>query len=145
MRPQGQAGAFINRFRPENNPSPEQGSLPLGLASVCSELACSPKHGKGFLSDDHLCEFTITFFPVSPSLETCINKKMEHFQDVIDEGFPIVLYDRNLKDLECDKVMIKDHKATFNAVEHLKNTGCKNIAFISTHKKLARKTTLITF
>ena len=32
--------------------------------------------------------------------------------------------------------MIKDHKATFNAVEHLKNTGCKNIAFISTHRKL---------
>ena len=32
--------------------------------------------------------------------------------------------------------MIKDHKASFNAVEHLKNTGCQNIAFVSTHNKL---------
>ena len=80
---------------------------------------------------------SIDGFIISPALESGINKDYIHFQNVIDEGFPIVMFDRVPKELECDKVMIKDHKATFNAVEHLKNTGCKNIAFISTHKKLS--------
>lgn len=79
---------------------------------------------------------SIDGFIISPALETSIQKKYDHFQDVIDEGFPIVMFDRIPKELECDKVMVKDHKATYNAVEHLKNTGCSNIAFVSTHKKL---------
>lgn len=79
---------------------------------------------------------SIDGFIISPALESSINKDYIHFQNVIEEGFPIVMFDRVPKELDCDKVMIKDHKATFNAVEHLKNTGCKNIAFISTHKKL---------
>ncbi len=79
---------------------------------------------------------SIDGFIISPALETSEKKTYNHFQDVIDEGFPIVMFDRIPKELNCDKVTIKDHKATYNAVEHLKNTGCQNIAFISTHKKL---------
>ncbi len=79
---------------------------------------------------------SIDGFIISPALESSIKKEYKHFQDVINEGFPIVMFDRVPKEVDCDKVMIKDHKATFNAVEHLKNTGCKNIAFVSTHKKL---------
>ncbi|NJB81509.1 LacI family DNA-binding transcriptional regulator [Wenyingzhuangia aestuarii] len=79
---------------------------------------------------------SIDGFIISPALETSINKEYSHFQDVLDEGFPIVMFDRIPKELDCDKVMIKDHKATYNAVEHLKNTGCTNIAFISTNNKL---------
>ncbi|MGY6648966.1 LacI family DNA-binding transcriptional regulator [Wenyingzhuangia sp. IMCC45574] len=79
---------------------------------------------------------SIDGFIISPCLESCINKEFLHFEDVIEEGFPIVMFDRAPKELDCDKVMIKDHKATFNAVEHLKNTGCKNIGFLSTNKKL---------
>ena len=79
---------------------------------------------------------SIDGFIISPALETSINKDYSHFQQVIEEGFPIVMFDRVPKELACDKVMIKDHKATYNAVEHLKNTGCTNIAFVSTHNKL---------
>jgi len=79
---------------------------------------------------------SIDGFIISPALETSINKQYTHFKDVIEEGFPIVMFDRVPKELKCDKVMIKDHKATFNAVEHLKNTGCKNIAFVSINNQL---------
>jgi len=79
---------------------------------------------------------SIDGFIISPAVETTINQEYQHFQEVIDDGFPIVMFDRVPKELHCDKVIIKDHKATFNAVEHLKDTGCTNIAFISTNNKL---------
>ena len=79
---------------------------------------------------------SIDGFIISPAIESSENKEYQHFKDVIEEGFPIVLFDRIPDELECDKVTVKDHKATYNAVEHLKNTGCKNIAFVFTREKL---------
>lgn len=79
---------------------------------------------------------SIDGFIVSPAIESCEKKEHLHFKNVIDEGFPVVMFDRFIKELECDKVSIKDDKATYNAMEHLKNTGCKNTAFVYTRKKL---------
>lgn len=115
-----------------------------GIEQVANELGykiitcvSNEKTDKEIEILEMLSNGSIDGFIISPALETCLQREWKHFKNIIDEGFPIVLYDRNIKALECDKVLIKDHKATFNAVEHLKNTGCKNIAFISTNKKLA--------
>ncbi|NIJ44154.1 LacI family transcriptional regulator [Wenyingzhuangia heitensis] len=114
-----------------------------GIEQVANELGykiitcvSNEKTSKEIEILEMLSNGSIDGFIISPALETSINKEYSHFQDVLDEGFPIVMFDRIPKELDCDKVMIKDHKATFNAVEHLKNTGCTNIAFISTNNKL---------
>ncbi|MDO6737684.1 LacI family DNA-binding transcriptional regulator [Wenyingzhuangia sp. 2_MG-2023] len=115
-----------------------------GIEQVANELGykiitcvSNEKTSKEIEILEMLSNGSIDGFIISPALETSINKDYVHFQNIIEEGFPIVMYDRAPKELDCDKVVIKDHKATYNAVEHLKNTGCKNIAFISTHTKLA--------
>ena len=75
---------------------------------------------------------SIDGFIVSMSKETGMNKCVGHFNDMIEEGTPIVMFDRVAKDVECDKVVADDYEAAVKTVKHLKNTGCKNIAFIST-------------
>lgn len=75
---------------------------------------------------------SIDGFIVSMSKETGMSNNVEHFKDMIESGTPIVMFDRVAKDVECDKVVANDYKAAVKTVKHLKNTGCKNIAFIST-------------
>ncbi|MGB2128454.1 MAG: LacI family DNA-binding transcriptional regulator [Flavicella sp.] len=75
---------------------------------------------------------SIDGFIVSMSKETGVNKSFDHFSSFIEEGTPIVMFDRVAESVACDKVIADDFKAAVNTVKHLKNTGFKNIAFIST-------------
>ena len=54
----------------------------------------------------------------------------KHVSAIIDDGVPVVLYDKISKLLDCSKVIIDDRKAAYNATEYLINTGCKHIAHI---------------
>ncbi len=64
--------------------------------------------------------------------ETIKKRSFEHFQDTIDSGVPIVMFDRVAQDIDCDKVITNDFEGTVTTVKHLYKTGHKNIAFIST-------------
>lgn len=75
---------------------------------------------------------SIDGFIVSMSKETAMKNSVSHFSDLIEEGTPIVMFDRVAKDVECGKVIADDFEASVKTVRHLANTGCKNIAFIST-------------
>ena len=75
---------------------------------------------------------SIDGFIVSMSKETGIKNSIDHFNDMINEGTPIVMFDRVAKKVACDKVVADDFEAAVKTVRHLSNTGCKNIAFIST-------------
>ena len=74
---------------------------------------------------------TIDGFIVSLSEETQINKDFTHFIDAINEGVPIVLFDRVTDEIECDKVIVNDFEGARHATEHLIKTGCKKIALVS--------------
>lgn len=54
----------------------------------------------------------------------------KHINRLIDDGIPIVLYDKISRSVNCSKVIINDHKAAFNATQYLIDTGCKKIAHI---------------
>jgi len=57
--------------------------------------------------------------------------KYSHIVDIINQGVPIVLYDKISKSIDCHKVVIDDKKAAYNATKYLiKNVGCKKIAHI---------------
>ncbi|MCH7525728.1 MAG: substrate-binding domain-containing protein [Bacteroidetes bacterium] len=52
--------------------------------------------------------------------------------ETINQGMPIVMFDRVVNEIDCDKVIVDDLKGSKKAVEKLISNGCKNIAIITT-------------
>ncbi len=61
---------------------------------------------------------------VSLSLET---KNVDYFKNLINSGFPLVLFNRVSNELDTSKVVIDDYKWAFFATEHLIYQGFRNI------------------
>ncbi len=61
---------------------------------------------------------------------------LQHLQDVIDSGVPLILYDRPCPSLQCDQVVSDDYVGAYNAVEYLIQTGCKRIMYFSSPMQL---------
>ena len=53
----------------------------------------------------------------------------EHFQRLMDNGVPIVFYDRICTGVNASRVVVDDYQGAFTAVNYLIETGCKKIAF----------------
>ena len=62
--------------------------------------------------------------------------RLHHLQDIIDNGIPLVLYDRPCPSLKCDQVVSDDYTGAFNAVEYLIQTGRKRIMYLSSSIQL---------
>lgn len=71
-------------------------------------------------------------FIMSLSKETQYKKDFHHITEVIDQGMPVVMFDRITDEVHCDKVIIDDKKAAYEAVEYLINQGRKKIALVTT-------------
>lgn len=56
------------------------------------------------------------------------SRNFRHFRDLMNEGLPLVFFDRASDEIESDKVIVDDFSGAFNAVEYLIRTGCKRIA-----------------
>lgn len=80
---------------------------------------------------------TIDGFILSISKEAQKAQKFDHFKSIINEGTPIVMFDRIADEVNCDKVIVDDFDSAINATNHLIDTGCKNIALFSTIKQLS--------
>lgn len=79
---------------------------------------------------------TIDGFIACISLETLKNENFDHFHTILEEGTPIVLYDRVHKDIHCDKVVTDNIKSAYKATRFLMKSECENIALISTSEGL---------
>lgn len=73
---------------------------------------------------------------VSISKETQKKNDYSHFNDLIEDDFPLVMFDRVNEKFECDKVIIDDVSGSINATNHLIEIGCKKIALITTPKHI---------
>jgi LacI family transcriptional regulator len=71
-------------------------------------------------------------FIMSLSKETQQKKDFHHIQEVINQGMPVVLFDRVTNDVFCDKVIIDDQQAAFDAVQFFIENGFKKVALITT-------------
>lgn len=56
------------------------------------------------------------------------SRKFGHFRELMNEGLPVVFFDRACEELDTDRVVVDDFNGAFNAVEHLIRTGCRRIA-----------------
>lgn len=71
-------------------------------------------------------------FIMSLSKETQQKKDFHHLQEVINQGMPVVLFDRISNEILCDKVIIDDQLAAYEATNFLISKGLKKIALITT-------------
>ena len=62
--------------------------------------------------------------------------QLQHLQDVIDSGIPLVLYDRPCPSLQCDQVVSDDYAGAYNAVEYMIRRGCRRIMYFSSPMQL---------
>jgi LacI family transcriptional regulator len=76
-------------------------------------------------------------FIVSVAEESQIGNKTNHFNDIVDENIPLVMFDRVLNEVECMKVVINDYDSAFNATNHLLNEGRKKIILLSDISELS--------
>ncbi|REG90383.1 LacI family DNA-binding transcriptional regulator [Algoriphagus antarcticus] len=70
---------------------------------------------------------------VSYSKET---KTFDHFTRVLDQGFPIVFFDRAPAIPNAINVMVDDYQGSFDATAHLISQGYKNIVHLAGPKTL---------
>lgn len=81
---------------------------------------------------DKLANGSIDGFLLSVSKETQLKKDYHHLTETIDQGMPIVMFDRTVDEIECDKVVVDDAAGAKKAVLKLISENCKNIAIITT-------------
>ncbi|WP_406685160.1 LacI family transcriptional regulator [Seonamhaeicola sp. MEBiC1930] len=74
---------------------------------------------------------TLDGFILSLAEETQAKGEYQHLKNTINEGVPMVMFDRVTDDIECDKVIVDDFEGARHATNHLIKTGCKRIALIS--------------
>ena len=87
---------------------------------------------KEVINMEMLANGSIDGFIMSLSKETQQKKDFHHISEVINQGMPVVMFDRVTNDILCDKVIIDDNLAAFQAVQTLVDKGLKQIALITT-------------
>ncbi len=81
---------------------------------------------------DKLANGSIDGFILSVSKETQLKKDYHHLSETIDQGMPIVMFDRTINEIACDKVIVDDTEGAKKAVKALLQKGCKQIGIITT-------------
>lgn len=71
-------------------------------------------------------------FILSIAKETLQKEDYHHLTEVINQGMPVVLFDRVIDEIVCDKVIIDDTQGAKKAVQHLINIGCRKLGIITT-------------
>ncbi|MFV5698244.1 LacI family DNA-binding transcriptional regulator [Flavobacterium sp. ZT3R17] len=80
---------------------------------------------------------TIDGFILSVSEEAQKLHEYNHFKEIINDGTPIVMFDRIAEGVDCDKVIVDDFDSALNSTQHLIDLGCKNIALFSSVDNLS--------
>jgi LacI family transcriptional regulator len=80
---------------------------------------------------------SIDGFILSISEEAQKLNSYNHFNKVIKEGIPIVMFDRVSDSVNCSKVIVNDLDSAIDATQFLINSNCKKIAIFSSIDNLS--------
>ena len=72
--------------------------------------------------------------------ETQFINKLDHFNNVLDEQIPLVMFDRVSDEIDCDKVVVDDYEAGYKTTKYFFNLGCRTVALVTTidHSSVGR-------
>ncbi len=114
-----------------------------GIEKVATEkgyniITCitNESHKKEVDTIEMLSNGTIDGFIACISIGTLKTQNFDHFHSILEDGTPLILYDRVHKDIHCDKVVTDNIKSAYKATRFLMRSECKNIALISTTDNL---------
>ncbi|BAV08954.1 transcriptional regulator, LacI family [Filimonas lacunae] len=71
---------------------------------------------------------------ISVSRETAQSK---HIQDVMNNGIPVVFFDRIIEEIATTKVTTNDFESSYQATSHLIQQGCKRLCYLGISKDLS--------
>ena len=80
---------------------------------------------------------SIDGFILSISEEAQKLNSFNHFNEVIKDGIPIVMFDRVSDIVDCDKVIVNDLESATDAIQFLINSKCLKIAIFSSIDNLS--------
>jgi len=110
----------------------------VGIEKVAAEkgyslISCisNESYEKEVKTMDLLKNGTLDGFILSMAEETQIKQDFDHFKMAIDEGVPLVLFDRVSRRIDCDRVIVDDLEGAYNATRRMTRSGCKRIALVS--------------
>ncbi len=84
-----------------------------------------------------LANGSVDGFILCVSQETQMKNEIQHFKKTMNQGLPIVMFDRVAHDVMCDKVIVDDFDSTYRGTQALQAEGRKHIAFISNIDELS--------
>lgn len=87
---------------------------------------------KEVINMEMLANGSIDGFIMSLSKETQQKKDYHHIKEVINQGMPVIMFDRVADEILTDKVIIDDFTAAYDAVNFLVLNGASKIALITT-------------
>lgn len=87
---------------------------------------------KEVLNMEMLANGVVDGIIVSVAKETGEKEDYTHFREMINNGMPLVLFDRVIDKIKCNKVIADDVGGGYLATKHLIEIGCKKIAIITT-------------
>jgi LacI family transcriptional regulator len=70
----------------------------------------------------------IIVFPVAE--EDGLENSTEYYNELIKRNIHLVMIDRYLPEIDCDRILIEDEKSTFECVGKLLDSGVKKIGFV---------------
>ncbi len=79
-------------------------------------------------SIDALMSARVDGLLVSISRET---SDLAHLQKVVDDGIPMVFFDRLVEGMNATSVIVDDYQGAYDAVEHLIDQDCRNIVHLA--------------
>lgn len=81
---------------------------------------------------DMLTNGSVDGLLISVAKETFEKSDFSHFERLLDQGFPIVFFDRVPDNINTDKVVVDDVAGGYKATMHLIEKGLKKIGILST-------------
>lgn len=91
---------------------------------------------KEVINIETLANGSIDGFILSVAKGTLKKQDFHHLTETINQGMPIVMFDRVVEHIVCDKVIVDDYQGAKNAVNYLIENGSKNIGIITTNDYL---------
>lgn len=77
-------------------------------------------------------------FIMAVARESQVKEQSKHISDVISNRIPIVMFDRIVNDINCNKVIVDDFQSVYEATEYLiKNEGRKHVLLVSNIEELS--------
>lgn len=87
---------------------------------------------------DLLSNGSVDGFIMAVARESQVKNQTDHIKGIIKSKLPVLMFDRVVNDIDCNKVIVDDFKSVYEATEHLiKIEQRKNILLVSNIEELS--------